>query len=54
VVDAFESMTSVRPYRPARSVEEAVAELRREAGLQFDPEVVEAFARIMQGERRAA
>ena len=54
VVDAFESMTSQRPYRPSRSVEEALAELRREAGRQFDPEVVEAFARTLQGERRAA
>jgi len=54
VVDAFESMTNGRPYRPARSAEEAVAELRREAGHQFDPEVVEAFARSVQSERRAA
>ncbi len=53
VVDAWESMICGRPYRAARGVREALAELRREAGTQFDPEVVEAFAQI-QGEERAA
>jgi HD-GYP domain-containing protein (c-di-GMP phosphodiesterase class II) len=36
-------MTSTRPYRRALSVEEALAELRRCAGTQFDPAVVAAF-----------
>jgi two-component system cell cycle response regulator len=44
VADAFAAMTAERPYRPARSPEEALAELRACAGSQFDPEVVEAFA----------
>jgi HD-GYP domain-containing protein (c-di-GMP phosphodiesterase class II) len=43
VADAFAAMTSRRPYRPARSADEAIAELRACAGSQFDPEVVEAF-----------
>jgi diguanylate cyclase (GGDEF)-like protein len=43
VCDAFDAMTSSRPYRPACTVEEAVAELRACAGTQFDPAVVEAF-----------
>jgi HD-GYP domain-containing protein (c-di-GMP phosphodiesterase class II) len=43
VADAFDAMTSDRPYRPGMSVEAAVAELRRNAGKQFDPAVVEAF-----------
>ena len=43
-VDAFDAMTSTRSYRRAFSVGEAVAELRRCAGRQFDPEVVEALA----------
>jgi signal transduction histidine kinase/HD-GYP domain-containing protein (c-di-GMP phosphodiesterase class II) len=50
VVDAFESMVAGRPYRPARSRMEALAELRRCAGGQFDPEVVEAFARVLEHE----
>ena len=43
VCDAFEAMTSTRPYRASRTVTEAVAELRRCAGTQFDPGVVRAF-----------
>jgi HD domain len=43
VADAFDSMTSTRSYREARSVEIAVAELRRGAGSQFDPLFVDAF-----------
>jgi HD-GYP domain-containing protein (c-di-GMP phosphodiesterase class II) len=39
--DAYSAMTSDRPYRAARTAEEAVAELRRCAGRQFDPQVVE-------------
>jgi HD-GYP domain-containing protein (c-di-GMP phosphodiesterase class II) len=42
--DAFSAMTTDRPYRKARPVEEAVAELRRCAGSDFDPAVVEALA----------
>jgi two-component system cell cycle response regulator len=43
VADAFAAMTAGRPYRPARTVEDALAELRREAGTQFDPDVVDAW-----------
>ncbi len=43
VCDAFDAMTTDRPYAPPVSTEEAHAELRREAGRQFDPDVVEAF-----------
>jgi two-component system, cell cycle response regulator len=43
VCDAFHAMTSGRPYRPAVTPEEALAELRRCAGTQFDPAVVAAF-----------
>jgi hypothetical protein len=43
VCDAFQAMISPRPYRAARTREQAVAELQRNAGTQFDPRVVEAF-----------
>jgi two-component system, cell cycle response regulator len=44
VCDAYEAMVSDRPYRPALTPDEAVAELHRQAGSQFDPYVVEVFA----------
>jgi HD-GYP domain-containing protein (c-di-GMP phosphodiesterase class II) len=43
VVDAFDAMISVRPYRPPLPVRAAIAELDRGAGTQFDPGVVRAF-----------
>ncbi|MEW5921895.1 MAG: HD domain-containing phosphohydrolase [Bacillota bacterium] len=46
VADAYDAMTSDRPYRRPRTAEEAKEELRRKAGRQFDPLVVEAFLRI--------
>lgn len=53
VADAFDAMVSGRPYRPAVAVEAALAELRRCAGTQFDPQVVVAFEAVV-AERRAA
>ncbi|HEV2853991.1 MAG TPA: HD domain-containing phosphohydrolase [Thermoanaerobaculia bacterium] len=43
VVDAFDAMTTTRPYRPALPAAEAAAVLRRERGRQFDPRAVDAF-----------
>ena len=43
VADAFDAMTSDRLYRPALSVDEAVHEMERCSGTQFDPDVVNAF-----------
>ena len=43
VADAFDAMTSDRLYREPLSLEEALAEVERCAGTQFDPEVVHAF-----------
>jgi putative nucleotidyltransferase with HDIG domain len=45
VVDAFDAMTSNRPYRAPLPLQGALAELRRGAGTQFDPTVVRAFFR---------
>lgn len=50
VADAFDSMTSTRSYRRARGKDEAVAELRRSAGSQFDPRIVDAFISALQRE----
>jgi response regulator RpfG family c-di-GMP phosphodiesterase len=44
VADALDAITSDRPYRRARSWEEAAAEIRAQSGGQFDPDVVTAFA----------
>ncbi len=46
VADAFDAMTSDRPYRSAMSIEEALSEIRRCAGIQFDPVVAAAFLKI--------
>ncbi len=44
VADTFDAMTTRRPYRDSRSPTDALAEMRRVAGSQLDPEAVEAFA----------
>ena len=47
--DAFSAMTTDRPYREARPVEEAIAELQRCSGTDFDPAVVEALTASVTG-----
>jgi two-component system cell cycle response regulator len=54
VADAFDAMTSPRPYSVARSESAALDELRRCAGTQFDPAVVDAFAAAWHDVRIAA
>jgi len=46
VVDAFEAMISKRPYRKQRSIPEATEEVKKEAGKQFDPAVVNIFLKV--------
>ncbi len=48
VADAFDAMVSDRPYRGAMAVADAVIELKREAGHQFDPAVVRYFLRVLE------
>ena len=48
VCDAFSAMTSQRPYRLPIAREQALAELRRCAGTQFDPDVVATFCAIAE------
>jgi HD-GYP domain-containing protein (c-di-GMP phosphodiesterase class II) len=48
VVDAYDAMTTNRPYRPALSHDQAVSIIRTHSGTQFDPAVVEVFLRLVQ------
>jgi HD-GYP domain-containing protein (c-di-GMP phosphodiesterase class II) len=41
-------MTSERPYRAKRTRAQAIVELRRESGMQFDPDIVNAFIEILR------
>jgi HD-GYP domain-containing protein (c-di-GMP phosphodiesterase class II) len=52
--DAFNAMTTDRSYRKAMPLNEAVAELRRSSGTQFDPRVVDALIASLQGDSVAA
>jgi diguanylate cyclase (GGDEF)-like protein len=53
VCDAYDAMTSDRPYRPGMTHDEALAELRANAGAQFDPLVVDAFCEVVVEEKRS-
>jgi HD-GYP domain-containing protein (c-di-GMP phosphodiesterase class II) len=46
VCDAFDAMISNRPYSPSKTTGQALAELRRCAGTQFDPAIVQAFEQV--------
>ena len=48
VADALDAMLSDRPYRPAMNLLQALVEIRRNAGTQFDPNVVEALLRVAE------
>ncbi len=50
VADAFDAMTSNRSYRGARTLEDAIADLRRCSGIQFDPALVDAFIAALERE----
>jgi HD-GYP domain-containing protein (c-di-GMP phosphodiesterase class II) len=48
VADAFDAMTSDRPYRRKRDYRSAYQELQRNAGKQFDPQIVDAFGKLLE------
>jgi HD-GYP domain-containing protein (c-di-GMP phosphodiesterase class II) len=47
VISAFEGMIAKRPYRPEKTIDQAVDEIRKNSGTQFDPKVVEVFLKVM-------
>jgi HD-GYP domain-containing protein (c-di-GMP phosphodiesterase class II)/putative methionine-R-sulfoxide reductase with GAF domain len=54
VVDAFDAMTTDRPYRKALPIEEACRRLKESSGKQFDPSIVEAFFKTLKHDRHDA
>jgi diguanylate cyclase (GGDEF)-like protein/putative nucleotidyltransferase with HDIG domain len=48
IADAYDAMTSLRPYHNLRTSEEAIDELRRCAGTTFDPELIELFCKVIE------
>lgn len=50
VIDAYDAMTSDRPYRKSLGMEWGIGELKRCAGTQFDPQIVEIFISILMGQ----
>jgi len=51
VADAFDAMTSTRPYRPAADWDSAIRELKKNSGKQFDPEIISVFLEILTSQR---
>jgi HD-GYP domain-containing protein (c-di-GMP phosphodiesterase class II) len=52
ICDAYDAMVANRPYRQGLSTEQALHELRRHSGTQFDPELVETFCETVGGRER--
>jgi response regulator RpfG family c-di-GMP phosphodiesterase len=48
VADVFDALTQQRPYKPAWPVADAIAEIDRQRGRQFDPDIVDAFLRVIE------
>jgi len=50
VADVFDALTQKRPYKPAWRVDDAIAEIDRQRGRQFDPMLVDSFLRVIERE----
>jgi HD-GYP domain-containing protein (c-di-GMP phosphodiesterase class II) len=48
IADAYDAITSIRPYHPQLTPQEALDELKRCAGTQFDPELVKVFCKAIE------
>lgn len=48
IADAYDAMTSDRPYRKAKTKKAAIKELKKFSGKQFDPEIVKAFIKVLK------
>ena len=48
VADVFDALTQKRPYKAAWPIAEAIAEIERQRSLQFDPDIVDAFLRVLE------
>jgi putative two-component system response regulator len=54
VIDTFDAITNDRPYRQAQTVDQALIEIQKGSGTQFDPKIVDAFAALITENRAAA
>jgi putative two-component system response regulator len=54
IADVFDALTSARPYKEAWRVEDALAEIDRQRGRQFDPRLVDAFLGLFDGHPAAS
>jgi diguanylate cyclase (GGDEF)-like protein/PAS domain S-box-containing protein len=48
IIDAYDAITQDRPYRPKKSHEAAIEEIKKHAGTQFDPDIVEVFVHVFE------
>ena len=50
--DAYDAMTSERPYRKAYPKQKAIEELKKNSDLQFDPQVIKALLKVLEKEEK--
>ena len=48
IIDAYDAITQDRPYRPKKSHEAAIEEIKKHAGTQFDPDIVDIFVKVFE------